>query len=408
MSASQIPNLNTLRSARSSTRGGRGRGNHHGGPPSGGPSTAESDSQKDKVVQQTDQDASVSRMSAVELGYLDDPFAHHFTLEKAPRKFPIINRGTFVRTTAIDDLVNRFLASNPSQKKQIISLGAGSDTRYFRLRKSANPSPSLIYHEIDFPANTRQKITAIRHSPEMTSLLQSASNSSDPSITVSEDESALHTPTYHIHPLDLRTLSVPQQQSHGSETPNAQTSLIPHIDAAIPTLLLSECCLIYLPPTAADNILKYFTSQLLAPSTPLSLIVYEPINPASDAFGAMMVSNLAARGIVLQTLKKYSSLSRQRERMRMMGFASGQGAADVDFIWERWVSDDEKERVAGLEMLDEVEEWRLLARHYCVAWGWREVSAGQGTGTSQDVEAHDRGGSVFEGWRDVAAQSSVD
>jgi len=25
-----------------------------------------------------------------------------------------------------------------------------------------------------------------------------------------------------------------------------------------------------------------------------------------------------------------------------------------------------------LEWLDEVEEWKLLASHYCVAWGWRD------------------------------------
>jgi hypothetical protein len=27
----------------------------------------------------------------------------------------------------------------------------------------------------------------------------------------------------------------------------------------------------------------------------------------------------------------------------------------MDYIWEQWVSDEEKERVASLEMLDEVE-----------------------------------------------------
>jgi [phosphatase 2A protein]-leucine-carboxy methyltransferase len=27
--------------------------------------------------------------------------------------------------------------------------------------------------------------------------------------------------------------------------------------------------------------------------------------------------------------------------------------------------------VERLEWLDEVEEWKLLASHYCVAWGWK-------------------------------------
>ncbi|KAK4925165.1 hypothetical protein LTR28_012281, partial [Elasticomyces elasticus] len=73
------------------------------------------------------------------------------------------------------------------------------------------------------------------------------------------------------------------------------------------------------------------------------------------------------------TLKKYSTLQAQRERLKLAGFSTGQGARDVDRIWTEWIGEKEKERVAGLEMLDEVEEWKLLARHYCVAWGWRDV-----------------------------------
>lgn len=51
---------------------------------------------KDGTVQQTDQDASVSRLSAVEVGYLVDPFANLFVSSSPqgqPRRFPIINRG---------------------------------------------------------------------------------------------------------------------------------------------------------------------------------------------------------------------------------------------------------------------------------------------------------------------------
>ena len=88
-----------------------------------------------------------------------------------------------------------------------------------------------------------------------------------------------------------------------------------------------------------------------------------------------MVSNLAARGIVLQTLQKYHSLAIQRARLQEHGFA-GTAGADVDFLWENWVSAEEKRRVATLEMVDEVEEWRLLAQHYCVAWGWRPKDDG--------------------------------
>lgn len=65
-------------------------GDHHG--TGGGAASA-----KDRVVQNTDNDASVSRLSAVELGYLEDPFTTTLTTPRpGTRRFPIINRGEFL------------------------------------------------------------------------------------------------------------------------------------------------------------------------------------------------------------------------------------------------------------------------------------------------------------------------
>ncbi|PGH11029.1 hypothetical protein AJ80_07305 [Polytolypa hystricis UAMH7299] len=413
MSAPQIPNLNTLRRGGGAGGGGgggggglrgrfRGRGDHS----FSAPGSHESKEAKDKVVQQTDNDASLSRLSAVELGYLHDAFARAVVSNGAgARRYPIINRGTYVRTTAIDALVSHFL--NPSvagirQRKQIISLGAGSDTRIFRLL-SEDPSLDVLYHELDFPTNTAAKIKFIRASPL---LLKALRLSKAEDVHISDAGDALHSDTLHIHPIDMRTLSA-----------SSSTTLLRDIDTTLPTLLISECCLIYLSPTDAANVLDYFTKTLFpsspsasslsqrpsteppnrstttAPSTALGLIIYEPIRP-HDPFGKTMVSNLAARGIQLQTLHRYATLDAERERLRAHGFVTGQRAADVDFIWEKWVSEAEKERVAGLEMLDEIEEWKLLASHYCVAWGWREEGAGDGKGRE----------GVFWGWEEFEGQ----
>jgi [phosphatase 2A protein]-leucine-carboxy methyltransferase len=99
MSANQIPNLNTLRRGGGGLRGrlrGRGRGS---GAPSEDSSPQRSAAQQDQIIQGTDNDASVSRLSAVELGYLDDVFAEILTPSSgAPgsRRFPIINRGNYM------------------------------------------------------------------------------------------------------------------------------------------------------------------------------------------------------------------------------------------------------------------------------------------------------------------------
>ncbi|OQD96479.1 hypothetical protein PENVUL_c092G04141 [Penicillium vulpinum] len=386
--ASHIPNLNTLRR-------GRGRGRGIGRTEETGLSSG-----KDRIVQGTDNDASVSRLSAVELGYLEDAYAAALTpAGSATRRLPIINRGTYARTTAIDQLVARFLGpSSPenTHKKQIISLGAGSDTRVFRLL-SSRQTPDFIYHELDFAVNTTDKIRAIRSAPILQRALgidSSKVSEKDTGVTVSVAGDALHSPSYHVHPVDLRSLS----------TCSDPAGALPGVDTGLPTLLISECCLVYLSPTEAEQVVAFFTQRLFghghavsgsrdslqevqSNGASLGLILYEPIRP-NDAFGRTMVSNLAARGIQLKTLPRYASLEAQRGRFRDQGFGDGQAAADIEFIWKRWVNEDEKERVAGLEMLDEMEEWQLLARHYCIAWGWRERDNAL----------------AFAGWKDLEAQ----
>ncbi|KAL6231324.1 leucine carboxyl methyltransferase 1 [Aspergillus navahoensis] len=379
MPASEIPNLNTLR------RGG-GRGRIRG---RGGHNSSSSSGHRDQVVQGTDNDASVSRLSAVGLGYLEDPFARALTpMGQETRRLPIINRGTYVRTMAIDQLVAKFLDltadSDPTwkaKKKQIISLGAGSDTRVFRLL-SSRPALDIVYHELDFAVNNIAKIKAIRGTPLLHRVLGRPEE-----VTISDGGDELHSPAYHIHAVDLRTLAQ-GGEGDGSAARDSGHRLQEFVDAALPTLLLSECCLIYLSPNEAAGVVRYFTHTLFPASDEsetLALILYEPIRP-DDAFGRTMITNLATRGIQLQTLHQYTSLGAQRQRLREHGFNGGQAAADVDFLWERWVAEEEKERVAGLEMLDEMEEWNLLAQHYCVAWGWRE------------------GSTRFTGWRELEQQ----
>ena len=88
MAAREIPDLRQSLAARG---GHRGRGRGRGGP--GGRHDL-NDEEKDRIVQDTDCDASDSRLSAVKLGYLQDPFAHKLSRGRdTSRRYPIINRG---------------------------------------------------------------------------------------------------------------------------------------------------------------------------------------------------------------------------------------------------------------------------------------------------------------------------
>lgn len=94
MSAPQIPNLLSMGGG---GRGGRGGRRGRGGPPTGPGIFQDTPRQlaerKDRLIQATDTDANISRISAVKAGYLKDPFAQEFVLGDTPKRFPIINRG---------------------------------------------------------------------------------------------------------------------------------------------------------------------------------------------------------------------------------------------------------------------------------------------------------------------------
>jgi [phosphatase 2A protein]-leucine-carboxy methyltransferase len=258
-------------------------------------------------------------------------------------------------------LVDQFLSADKSQQqseKQIISLGAGTDTRSLRLF-SQSPSSVITYHEVDFPVITDRKYATITKEAALRELLP------DPIYHQDDKSWKVQSPNgsqLWCHGLDLRSLAQA-----------GDTAALAGIRTDIPTLLISECCLCYLQTSDATGIIAYFADRI----PDLGIVVYEPVRP-DDPFGRMMVSNLAARGVRMPTLDSYREPGQQEERLRDAGFETVR-VLTVDRIWDTWVSEEEKERVDGLEGLDEVEEWKLLAGHYVVAWGWR--------------------GSGFEGWQ---------
>ena len=98
----------------------------------------------DAPIRETDSDASLARLSCVKKGYLVDPYVKHFVSRAhlQPSRAPLINIGTYVRSEGIDRLIERWIdiCAGEGKKCQLVSLGAGSDTRFWRL---AVRSPGL-------------------------------------------------------------------------------------------------------------------------------------------------------------------------------------------------------------------------------------------------------------------------
>ncbi|KFY74608.1 hypothetical protein V499_05355 [Pseudogymnoascus sp. VKM F-103] len=357
MAAPEIPNLLSMRGNRS-RGGGRGRG--------GSSSARGAGPDRDKMIRETDTDANGSRRSAVACGYLEDPYVSEFVADlgtdSPALRMPIINRGTYVRTIVLDRLIENFINAHPSQNVQIISLGAGTDTRYFRYLDRGHKD-QILYHELDFPIISANKLAFVNRSDKLAppgsefNALRAVPDHEPEKKMWGYFTDGEKKAGYLFHPVDLRSLP--------AEIDNIRTDL--------PTLLVSECCLCYLTTEQADAVLNFFTSRIPTIGT----VIYEPTNPTS-AFGRVMTSNLAARNLAMPSISTYDSLDAQLERLRAAGLDMFQEGASISWLWDNWIEDEEKVRLGQMQMFDEEEEWRLLGRHYLVVWGAREQRETEG------------------------------
>ncbi|KAG0300585.1 hypothetical protein BGZ97_003156, partial [Linnemannia gamsii] len=319
---------------------------------------------RDDVIKGTDDDAIISKLyvlilstaqSAVNLGYLDDPFVKHF-VKRPSRRPPLINRGSYIRTRSLDAFTERFIksdipprstavattttaptsattqsASSPTTtitattptpegvKKQIVSLGCGSDTRYFKFK--ARGLSAQKYFEVDFPESTAKKAVVIKKNKALTDII------GDPDLKLGMGGTELYSKDYCLLSGDLREFTesiVPKLKAQG-------------FDTSLPTLFLSECVLIYIQPGDSDAIVDWVGTNMDASL----FVVYEQINP-TDAFGAMMLRNLKARQIELPGIHAYPSLKSQEERFTSRGWQAA-GAVNMNNLHES-LSDQELKR----------------------------------------------------------------
>jgi [phosphatase 2A protein]-leucine-carboxy methyltransferase len=319
----------------------------------------------DAAIRQTDSDAALARLSAVRKGYLTDRFISSLVprAQLQPLRPPLINTGTYVRSEAIDRLVEQWLELSKSEGQlcQIISLGAGSDTRFWRLMDGPWKEHIGAYFELDFPDVTLKKAMAIRN-PR--SGLSSTLGHSELDL----GGQALHSSRYHLLPCDLR---------------NPPADIFPnlfkeYLSPALPTLLLFECVLVYMSPEASSTLIQWFVDFFSpSPHTPspgaLGCTVYEMFG-LEDAFGQVMMSNLRARNVSLPGAKPYPSLESLPSRFLRHGFTSAK-ALTLRNIRSNYIEPSELERISSLEMLDEVEELNLVLEHYAITSGVKTSAA---------------------------------
>ncbi|CCI41646.1 unnamed protein product [Albugo candida] len=340
----------------------------------------------DGPIMDTALDASICKQSASSLGYYKDPFISFFVKSLPSRRMPLINRGYYARVAAIREIVERYIKAYTShqRKVQIVVLGAGFDTLYFRLCTENSQlvhASNCSYFELDFPEITTQKLRVIRRRPQLQKLLHFSSlDELQKSIVGHSGE--LHTPdsAYHLIPCDLRDWDTTQHQLRQSG-----------LNLSTPTLIVSECVLIYMETIFSEQLIEWASNTL----NDAHFVLYEQIEP-HDPFGKVMMQNIKARGCDLKSIYDFPSKAAQIERFRAHQFQCV-SCLDMNQVYYRFLDPKDRQEYVGLglgtrnasdwylcivcrkeklEIFDEVEEFHLLQGHYCMVVASRVDSVG--------------------------------
>ncbi|KDO25775.1 hypothetical protein SPRG_09071 [Saprolegnia parasitica CBS 223.65] len=291
----------------------------------------------DYNVQETASDAAACKLSASRLGYWDDPFAAMFASHH--RKMPIINRGYYARVRSIELLVERFLAATANEG-QVLVLGAGQDTLYYRLKKR---QPALLtgatYVEMDFPLVTRAKVRLCRRHKAVAEIIG----------PVETNEIELKADGYALAACDLRDLPAFQAKCTWAG-----------LDPSRPTLVLSECVLCYMEPQHSQPLLDWIGSTFVD----AAVVIYEQIRP-HDAFGQTMVENIRLRGCDLKSVHAFPEPTDQCQRLTASGFTHVE-CWDMNRVYYDFLPLNERKHKEHLELFDELEEYHMLQGHYCL------------------------------------------
>lgn len=115
-------------------------------------------------VERSNDDSTISKLSARSQGYYEDDFLQHFAAKKL-RRAPLINAGYSARVEFIRGVVRNFIGAPMGQpgvqKVQVVSLGCGFDTSYLQLKKEGLLD-STTWVDIDRPGVVSRKSAIIR------------------------------------------------------------------------------------------------------------------------------------------------------------------------------------------------------------------------------------------------------
>ncbi|RQM18885.1 hypothetical protein DD237_007606 [Peronospora effusa] len=350
----------------------------------------------DHNVTETAFDAVKCKLSAVTLGYFQDPFLR-FYVDKPTRRIPLIHRGYYLRHIAITRCVELFLshckvlrrsvvytlllndismalmtADAMSPRVNIVSLGAGFDTLFFRLLEQRKFAGMVSFTEVDCDAIVSAK-TKLLNDPvirvglfpkDIGDLMVMTSSASD------EVAWQCHVPSgsYSLIACDLG--DIPRLEA----TMNAVG-----VERSLPTLMLGECVLSYLAPEKGTKLLQWlaetFSCSSIALYDPIGLEASDDGNIANarsqpknqpDAFGSTLKRYFAVKGCALRGARGYQTAADHSRRLLARAHWKRCAILDMNGVFAACTTAEEKHRLALLEPFDEYADWMLCNAHYAI------------------------------------------
>ncbi|MBZ3876627.1 Leucine carboxyl methyltransferase 1 [Sciurus carolinensis] len=221
------------------------------------------------------------------------------------------------------------------------------------------------------------------HDPYIQHLVRLTKERKAPEINRGKNKPLLSKPIIELHSEDMLQMGKP----HGHTLDSKRYAIIGadlrdlseleeklkkcNMNTQLPTLLITECVLVYMTPEQSTSLLKWAANTFET----AMLINYEQVN-MDDRFGQIMIENLRRRQCDLAGVETCKSLESQKERLLASGWETA-SAVDMMELYSR-LPRAEVSRIESLEFLDEMELLEQLMQHYCLCWA---TKGGQELGT---------------------------
>jgi tRNA wybutosine-synthesizing protein 4 len=304
----------------------------------------------DRPVIATADDALSAKQATVAAGYYSDEYLQYFTHAPVRMMQPIIKRGTHARVACIDRAILSFSKLYPNSS-QIVVLGAGMDTTFF---KSVTWNISSMWFEVDHAFVIQKKNRLIqKHAKEL-----------QVSIQQQENGDCRLTRTFTCDTTTSTTCSCIAHDLRQSPTQLFEKLMTRGFKPNVPTLFLLECVQMYLPEDASRALLSQLTSTC---GKYASVVIYDPI-AQYDAFGQVMERHLVSAGMAATSLLQTRTLQHQLDKLTECGFEIAVGS-DMWSAYHTVLTDEQRIKANMCEVLDELEEWKMLMQHYCLVVG---------------------------------------